>query len=174
MNVFKLKRARNVMVKVLMLLLVAVTTLSFIKVSAETVTYPFRTGDDAFKNAPTWYGDTEKAASDTYQFLQPNFTSVDLSDTTKNYAIALQIKVATGDPGFTFGIMGNGDRYGTYIDGKTLYKVSTTGEVTPINVLYASINLGANFEGMLVAPISEMSWVGWASANKSLSKDVFN
>lgn len=170
MNVFKLKRARNVMVKVLMLLLVAVTTLSFIKVSAETVTYPFRTGDDAFKNAPTWYGDTEKAASDTYQFLQPNFTSVDLSDTTKNYAIALQIKVATGDPGFTFGIMGNGDRYGTYIDGKTLYKVSTTGEVTPINVLFASINLGANFEGMLVAPISEMSWVGWASANKSLSK----
>lgn len=170
MNVFKLKRARNVMVKVLMLLLVAVTTLSFIKVSAETVTYPFRTGDDAFKNAPTWYGDTEKAASDTYQFLQPNFTSVDLSDTTKNYAIAMQIKVATGDPGFTFGIMGNGDRYGTYIDGKTLYKVSTTGEVTPINVLYASINLGANFEGMLVAPISEMSWVGWASANKSLSK----
>lgn len=170
MNVFKLKRARNVMVKVLILLLVAVTTLSFIKVSAETVTYPFRTGDDAFKNAPTWYGDTEKAASDTYQFLQPNFTSVDLSDTTKNYAIAMQIKVATGDPGFTFGIMGNGERYGTYIDGKTLYKVSTTGEVTPINVLYSSINLGANFEGMLVAPISEMSWVGWANANKSLSK----
>ncbi len=172
MNVFKLKRARNVMVKVLMLLLVAVTTISIIKVSAETVTYPFRTGDDAFKNAPTWYGDTEQApqVDGYYEFLQPNFNAVDLSDTTKNYAIAMQIKVATGDPGFTFGIMGNGDRYGTYVDGKTLYKVSTTGEVTSINVLNFAINLGAGFEGMLVVPISEMTWVGWASANKSLSK----
>lgn len=170
MNVFKLKRARNVAVKVIMLLFVMVTTLSFIKVKAETVTYPFRTGDDAFKNAPTWYGDSTAASSDTYQFLQPNFNAVDLSDTTKNYAVAMQIKVATGNPGFTFGLMGNGDRYGTFIDGKTLYTVSNTGTVTPINVLYASINLGAGFEGMLVAPISEMAWVSWASANKSLSK----
>jgi len=62
MNVFKLKKSRNILMKVMIFLLVAVTTISFIKVNAETVTYPFRTGDDAFKNAPTWYGDTAQAS----------------------------------------------------------------------------------------------------------------
>lgn len=169
MNVFKLKKSRNILVKVMMLLLVAVTTVSFIKVNAETVTYPFRTGDAAFKNAPTWYGDTAQASEATWEFLQPNFNAVDLSDTTKNYMVAMQIKVATGNPGFTFGLMGNKERYGTYIDGQKLYAVASDGTVTELSVLYGSINLGAGFEGMLVAPVSSMSWVGWAGAGKSLT-----
>ncbi len=168
MNVFKLQKSRNLLMKVMLLALVIVTTLCFVRVSAETITYPFRTGDDAFKNAPTWHGDTEKANADAFQFLQPNFTTVDLSDTTKDYYVALQIKLE-GNPGFTFGLFSNGDRYGTYIDGNKLYKVTPTGEVTEISVLYNSINLGQNFEGMLVAPVSQLAWVVWASGSKSLA-----
>lgn len=168
MNVFKQQKSRNLLAKVMMLLLVMVATLGFVKVSAETITYPFRTGDSAFKNAPTWYGDEGKASADAWQFLAGYFTEVDLSDTTKEYYVALQIK-QQGNPGFTFGIMSNNDRYGTYIDGNKLYTVTTAGEVTEISVLYGSINLGLNFEGMLVAPISSLAWVGWAPGPKTLA-----
>ena len=90
MNVFKMSKS-SLLKKVMMLLVVLVTTAMFIKVNAET-SYPFRTGEDAFKNSPTWYGDTAKATVDTWQYLESRFDAVNLSDTSKDYYIAVEIK----------------------------------------------------------------------------------
>ena len=167
MNVFKMSKS-SLLKKVMMLLVVLVTTAMFIKVNAET-SYPFRTGEDAFKNSPTWYGDPTNATGDTWQYLESRFDAVDLSDTSKDYYIAVEIKATQGNPGFTFGLVNGGNRYATYIEGAKLYTVTAAGAVTEISVQYSSINIGAGFEGMLVAPLSSLAWISWAGADKTLA-----
>ena len=169
MNVFKMSKTRNVLSKVMMLLVVLVTTVLCIRVNAETIEYPFRKGEEALLNAPTWQGASEKAEGDTWQYLESRFDAVDLSDTSKDYYIAVEIKATQGNPGFTFGLVNGGNRYATYIEGAKLYTVTSAGAVTEISVLYSSINIGAGFEGMLVAPISSLAWISWAGADKTLA-----
>ena len=167
MNVFKMSKTRNVLSKVMMLLVVLVTTVLCIRVNAETIEYPFRKGEEAFLNAPTWQGASEKASGDTWQYLESNIdTPMDFTNVT---AVAIEIKMVSGNPGLMFGIRNYGDRYGTYGGGNPFYLVTEDGQVTEITNMYDSINLGDGFKGMLVLPMSSMSWVGWASANKSLS-----
>ena len=172
MNVFKMSKTRNVLSKVMMLLVVLVTTVLCIRVNAQTPEYPFRTGEEAFRNAPTWHGDTAQSTDVTWQYFESHFSGMDFTSIS---AVAVEIKVVSGNPGFTFGILNYGDRYGTYGGGQKFYLVSKDGQVTEIVNQYDSINLGAGFEGMLVAPMSSMSWVVWAGANKSLSliKGIF-
>lgn len=167
MNVFKMSKS-NLLKKVMMLLVVLVTTAMFIRVNAET-SYPFRTGDEAFKNSPTWYGDTAQASGDTWQYFESRFNAIDLSDSSKDYYVAVEIKATQGNPGFTFGLVNYGNRYATYIEGAKLYTVNQNNEVKEISVLYSSINLGEGFSGMLVAPISSLAWISWAGADKTLS-----
>ena len=169
MNVFKMSKGINVMKKVMMLLVVLVATTMFIRVNASGVSYPFATGEDAFKNAPTWSGDATAASGDTWQYLESNFPGIDLSAADKDYYVAVEIKATKGNPGFTVGILNAGNRYGTYIDGNPLYTVTADGTIATVSVLYGSINIGSAFEGMLVIPLSSLAWVSWANTNKTLA-----
>lgn len=137
---------------------------------ATSATYPFRTGSDAFKNAPTWQGKKEQASADTYQFLQPIFTESDL--TSADY-LAIQVNVISGTFGMTVGALSSGGgRYGTYVDQTNAMKfVYTDGTSKDLDILYASITLTQGDNGMLLIPMSSLSWVGWAAENsKTLNK----
>lgn len=123
--------------------------------------YPFRVGEDAFANAPTWVGQTTKAETDSYQFVQPKFAETDF--TNVDY-LAIQIKVVKGDPGMTVGaISSTNGRYGTFADKENAVKlVKADGTVKNLNILYSSVTLSEGDEGMLLIPLDNLSWVSWA------------
>ena len=151
MNVFKM--SKSLLSKVMILLVVLVTSVLFIRVDAQTAEYPF---ENDLKNAPTWYGATESA--DKWQLLVSYFNSSDLS-ADKDYYVAVEVKVVTGNPGLTVGVIdGTNSRRGTFIDGNKMYTVSKSGEIKELSVLYASVNLGEGFEGMLVMPVKALAW----------------
>lgn len=136
----------------------------------KAASYPFRVGDEAFANAPTWQGATTGATTDTYQFLQPQFAETDLSEA--DY-LAIQVKVTKGTFGFTVGAhTSNGGRYGTFTDKKSALKlVSNDGTSKNLDVLYASVTLTKGDEGMLLIPMDNLSWVSWANdEQKNLAK----
>lgn len=130
--------------------------------------YPFRVGENAFKNAPTWVGQTAVSEADSYQFVQPKFNVTDL--TNAKY-IAVQVKVRKGEFGMTVGAhTSNGGRYGTYVDKQKAVKlVKADGSVKELDILYASVTLKEGDEGMLLLPTANLSWVGWAGAEQ---KDI--
>ena len=132
--------------------------------------YPFRVGEEAFANAPTWKGQSAKTEKASYQFFQPKFAVTDL---TKATYIAVQLKVVKGNFGFTFGTESStGGRYGTYVDKTAGAKfVTNDGKSTDLEIKYQSITLTQGTEGMLLVPMANLSWVGWAEeATKTLDK----
>ena len=132
--------------------------------------YPFRVGEEAFANAPTWKGQSAKTETASYQFFQPQFAVTDL---TKATYLAVQLKVVKGNFGFTFGAISQGNgRYGTYVDKTAGAKLVTNdGKSTDLEIKYSSITLTQGTEGMLLVPMANLSWVGWAEeAAKTLDK----
>ena len=128
--------------------------------------YPFAKGDYALANAPTIKAIDAQAASDSWQWHESIFDSaIDLRNASY---IALEVKNLQGNPGLTFGVMSEGTRFGTYVDGKPLYFVKEDGTVTKLSVLYGSVNLG-EAAGMIVLPLSSLSIVGWGNQNATLS-----
>lgn len=141
---------------------------AFAVTAIDTIQYPFRTGGGAYANAPTWAGVTSQSDGDDFQYLEVKFPSTNFTDV--DY-VAFQIKANAGNPGFTFGVIGNGGRCGTYVDKtSSAYFVSSNGSVRAIDTLYSSINIGANADGMLLVPMSSLSWVSWAPDTKDLAK----
>ena len=132
--------------------------------------YPFRVGEEAFANAPTWKGQSAKTETASYQFFQPQFAVTDL---TKATYLAVQLKVVKGNFGFTFGAISQGNgRYGTYVDKTAGAKLVTNdGKSTDLEIKYQSITLTQGTEGMLLVPMANLSWVGWAEeAAKTMDK----
>lgn len=143
---------------------------AFAVTTTDTIEYPFAKGDNAFKYAPTWKGQTAVSDTDSYQFFQPKFAETDLSSATY---IAIQVKAVKGTFSFTVGAISSGNgRYGTYVDKTSAAKlVAPDGTITDLNILYASLTLTQGTEGMLLIPMANMSWVGWAAADaKTLDK----
>lgn len=132
--------------------------------------YPFRVGEEAFANAPTWKGQSAKTETASYQLFQPKFAVTDL---TKATYLAVQLKVVKGNFGFTFGTESStGGRYGTYVDKTAGAKLVTNdGKSTDLEIKYSSITLTQGTEGMLLVPMANLSWVGWAEESaKTLDK----
>lgn len=140
----------------------AVNPVTFPEYKADV--YPFRVGEEAFANAPTWKGQTAQTTEDSYQFFQPKYSVTDL---TKATYLAVQIKLVKGNFGFTFGAISQGDgRYGTYVDKDGGAKLVTSdGKSTDINIKYSSITLTEGTEGMLLVPMTSLSWVSWSDAS---------
>lgn len=142
-----------------------------IPVAPPSELYPF--GD--FANAPTWKGKTEQTSGDAYQFLQPQFSVADLTAATH---LAIQIKLAKGNFGMTVGThTSNGGRYGTFVDKTAAVKlVRPDGSSKDLDILYGSITLTEGDEGMLLIPMANLAWVGWAGAeqrNLAIINSVF-
>ena len=117
--------------------------------AAETITYPFATGEEALQYAPTVTAPATNSSGDSWMFYQHNFDSnVNLSSVTY---IAVEFKLVKGTPGLTFGVLSNGNRFGTYgSNGRVFYFVSEDGTVSEYTTLWDSINLAANSSGMLL------------------------
>lgn len=131
---------------------------SFVVVSATNdVTYPFEKGDNAFKNGIKWTSPVEQT-EDQWQFLEYKFDGGETKNLKDATHFAVQIKVDKGNPGFTIGLLENGDRYTTSIDNNTLYFIDKEGNKTDINVLYNSINLPLNKPGLLLLPMDQLNW----------------
>ena len=129
--------------------------------------YPFATGEAALANAPTYTGVASQQDGDTWHWAEQIFDkAVDL--TSASY-VAVEFENVTGNPGLTIGVMSNGQRFGTYADGKPVYFVNEAGEVTKLSVLYGSVNLGVGAKGVILLPLSSLSIVGWGDQSATLS-----
>ncbi len=117
------------------------------------LSYPFRTGEAAFVNAPTYKAPTTNG--DAWAVAQVTFPKTDLSKATY---IALEIQGVKGNPGIDYGIITEGgNRFGTHIDGEDkVFFMTEDGTKTGLKVQYASVNLGEGAKGMLLIPVSSL------------------
>lgn len=144
-----------------MLTLVMMMTLAFFDVLAAGLNeeYPFKTGDDAFVNGVTWTGPTSQA--DYWQFFQASFdeATVDLSAATH---LAVQIRADVGSPGLTYGLLENGDRYGTagvIDDTYEAFFIAEDGIMSSIgNIMYGALWLTEGMQGTLLLPMASLGW----------------
>jgi len=135
-------------------------------VNTTVANYPFATGDYTLANAPTISGIATQSAGDAWCWHESVFdNSVNLLNSKY---VAFEYQGVTGNPGLTLGVMSNGNRFGTYTDGKPIYFVKQSGEVQTLSVLYSAVNLG-NEAGMVVIPLSSLSIVGWGDQTATLS-----
>ena len=155
--------------KFILAVLVAVVAFTFVGLfyqekvyaisASDTVAYPFATEDYALANAPTLTGVASQQDGDTWHWAEQIFDkSVDLTAATH---VAIEFENVKGNAGLTIGVMSNGQRFGTYVDGKPVYMVNEAGDITELKVLYGSVNLGANAKGVIVLPLSSLAIVGW-------------
>lgn len=135
-------------------------------IAAKSVEYPFAKEDYALANAPTITGQESPSTGDLWQWYEQIFDkAVDL--TSAKY-LAVEYKNVTGNPGLTLGVMSQGQRFGTYVDGQPIYFVKEDGTVSTLSVLYSSVNLGTD-SGMILIPLSSLSLVGWGQAGSTLA-----
>lgn len=127
--------------------------------AVEEEAYPFKRGEDAFVNGVTWTGPTTNDAY--WQFFQVSFdqSAVDLSNVTY---VAVQIRMDLGSPGFTYGLLQNGDRYSTaagVADEKPVYFLNEDGNVETLgNIMYGSVWIPQGKQGALLLPIANLGW----------------
>lgn len=133
---------------------------------AKKVAFPFRKDEDAFKNSPTVAAPSASSAGDNFLYYEHHFdAAVDL--TSASY-VAIEYKNVTGNPGLTFGVISQGQRFGTYTDGQPAYFVKEDGSVTELSVLYGSLNIGTE-PGMVLIPLSSLSLVSWGAQGSTLA-----
>ncbi len=125
---------------------------AFALTGGDTIQYPFRTGNGAYANSPTWTGATVN--EDYWQFLQIKFAETNM--TNASY-FAIQMKV-TGSPRLTIGaIDAGGSRIGTFTGGKTMLFVTENGAVTALGAT-ANGDTPVGSDGMLLLPVADLSW----------------
>ncbi len=132
------------------------------------IDYPFATGADAFKNAPSFTTVEAADASDHWEFVELKFDSGAVDFTGVDY-ICAQIRVDKGDPGLTIGVLENNDRFNNSLDGKKFYFLSETGAMSELTVQYSAVWLGANACGTLIMPVDQMNWQ-WNNDHSDLTK----
>ncbi len=143
--------------------------------ATSTVTYPFATGADAFKSAPT-LSMPSTASEDYWEYAEVLFDSETVDFTEATY-VAIQIKMEKGNPGLTIGLIENNDRYfiDSNGDNKTdaernpVYFQSENGSIKRIAIQYNAVSLGENACGTLYIPMASMKWQ-WNNNNSNLTK----
>lgn len=136
------KKTRKIATLVLTLLLAFTFVGSLVeKVHAvaggDTIAYPFKTGEEALKDAPTVTAPATNSASNVNLFFQVHFgKTVDL--TSASY-LAVQIKFRNGDnPGIQYGLIGSDNawhRVNWGVNNREFYLVNEAGTVTATNIL---------------------------------------
>ncbi len=132
--------------------------------ASSKVEYPFATGKDAFKYAPTVTGPTEQSTADSWVFLEVVFdpdVSVGVDFSAADY-IAIQMRMDKGSPGFSAGLCastGNGRYCTNGKDGqKAYFQQEKDGAISEMSILYDSLSFPANACGTLYIPLSSMQW----------------
>ena len=128
--------------------------------------FPFAKGEDALKNAPLIKGQPNKTDANTFQWFEAIFDAS--TDLTSAKYLAVEYQNTAGDPGLTIGIMSQGTRFGTYVDGKEIQFVKQDGTKATKSVLYSSVNLGTD-AGMILIPIESLSIVSWGNQEATLA-----
>jgi len=132
--------------------------------------YPFRTGSEGFVNGVTWTGPAAQTES-YWQFFQANFDGGSHDLSSADY-LAIQYRADLGTPGFTFGVIANGDRYGTagvpdnIVSGYFMEENGTVSELGKI--LYASLWVPEGKTGALLLPMKLLGWQ-WNNNASSLA-----
>lgn len=143
--------------------------------TSSTVTYPFATGADAFKYAPTLNA-TDTTSKDYWEYAEVLFDNATVDFTGVEY-VAIQVKMEKGNPGLTIGFIENADRYfiaagndnAAEADRNPVYFQSESGSIRRIAIQYNAISLGADACGTLYLPMSSMVWQ-WNNSNSNLTK----
>lgn len=152
--------------------------------ATSTVTYPFATGADAFKSAPTFIAPTQYNQNNvmdgstplgTWEYVEPGFgKTVNLTSATY---IAVQLRIDKGNPGLTMGLIENADRFrATSADNgddeskrAPVYLQKEDGTIIRKGIRYDAINFTQGECGTLYIPMSSMGWQ-WNNSNSNLTK----
>ncbi|MBQ8406925.1 MAG: hypothetical protein IJY38_03300, partial [Clostridia bacterium] len=134
--------------------------------TTSTVTYPYATGEDAFKYSPTFKMQLTQTSTENWEFIQAKFKATDFVST--DY-LAVQIKIKNYCQ-LTTGVLDGADRF-TSISGGKAYFLHENGTLeekafTPGN----EIVFGNNECGTLLLPMSQLKYQ-FLTSNNGL-KDV--
>ncbi len=121
------------------------------------MTYPFETGANAFKFAPTFTGVTE-TGGDHWEFIQVKFDSATVDFTGVTY-VAVEIYAMQGSPSFTVGLHQSGNRFMTGTAGKKCYFIKEGGAISELAVGGGQdINFAQGTKGTLLVPMESLVW----------------
>lgn len=135
------------------------------------MTYPYTTGADAFRYAPTFTMPTaEEAAAYNaananghWEFVQVS-TDAATADLTSADYVAVQLRVDAGNPNLTAGLLSGNNRYIAHggaagAEGNsTVYFVGENGEVETRETVFDAIPFKSGDCGMLLMPLDQMIW----------------
>lgn len=162
------KKTRLLLLVTVMFLAQAFLAMGTIKATTQA-DYPFKTGPQALVNGVTWTG--PKNQYDYWQFFQVGFDQGTVNLQNADY-LAIQIKMNQGNPGFTYGLLENGDRYGTAGAGAAGVPKFMTEDGTITNlgeILFGAVWIPNNPQGVLLLPMSSLKWQ-WNNNASDLSK----
>lgn len=142
------------------------------------VTYPFTTGEEAFKSAPTFTAqDTvHDGTGDPWTFLRVSFDSATVDLTDADY-IAVQIRVDESNPGITVGLTDTaGCRYMSSgsDEGDKFYFLTEDGTMKELAEQFDSIWLGEGACGTLFMPMSSMADWAYNPGGKTFDSTIAN
>lgn len=138
--------------------------------NTSNVTYPFVKGADAFQYAPSFTTVGPDESIDHWEFIEAKMDGLNTVDLSGATCFAWQMRVDKGNPGITIGLIENGDRFNTSLDGKSMFFLDESGTLRELKVLYSAINLGENACGTLLMPVDQLNWQ-WNN-NQSALKNV--
>ncbi len=122
--------------------------------------YPFRTGSEGFVNGVTWTGPATQTEG-YWQFFQASFDGGSQNLSNADY-LAVQYRADVGAPGFTFGVLANGDRYGTAGVADNLvsaYFMDEDGTISDLGkVMYGAMWVPQGKTGALLLPLKLLGW----------------
>jgi len=136
----------------------------------EPTAYPFRTGNAGFVNGVTWTGPATQTA-DYWQFFQASFDGGAQNLSSADY-LAVQYRADVGAPGMTFGLLVNGDRFGTAgVADNTVnvYFMNEAGVVSDLGkIMYGAMWVPEGSQGALLLPLKQLGWQ-WNNNASSLA-----
>lgn len=139
--------------------------------TSSTVAYPFATGKNAFKYAPSFTGVTE-TGGDHWEFIQVKFDAATVDFTDVTY-VAIEIYAEKGSPSFTVGLHQSGNRYMTGTAGKSCYLLKEDGSITELTVAGGQdVNFAQGTKGTLLLPMENLIWQ-WATGDLSKVDSVY-
>lgn len=127
------------------------------------MTYPFETGSNAFKFAPSFTGVTE-TGGDHWEFIQVKFDTATVDFTDVTY-VAVEVRADQGSPSFTVGLIEGGNRFMTGTAGKKCYFIKENGTISELTVAGGNdINFAQGTKGTLLVPMESLTWQ-WATGD---------
>lgn len=136
-------------------------------VMPESMAYPFRSGEEAFKNGKIWSAPATPNSEDDFQTLSITFDNpANFTDATY---LAVQMGNPSGMPGLTYEIQNgqNSLSIAAVEDGTKVYYIKEDGSIKVASIIqYSAITTNIPV-GTLLIPMEAFDWV-----NEGASKDL--